>query len=641
MSEYRPPQIKAHHLLRRAVVYVRQSTPKQVEEHTGSTAHQRGQQDYARRWGWPESAIDIIETDLGMSGTTGDRREGFQQLRKLVAQDQVGIILVSDTSRLTRSNLDFETLLELCRDTGTLLAVDGVIVDLEDPGNRLLARLRAGVAEYENELRTQSLMKAKRTKVQQGYAVTGPPTGYIVTQKGKWAKDPDMAVRQAIEEVFRQYEALGTAGKVLQFFAGNGVKLPIRRGSGEVHWVRPTRVRVYYILTNPAFAGYYVYGRRPHVRGAPRDVRRRTDWSDWTIVPDHHEAYVSPGKWRRISERLRSNRVTVRQPAGTGPALCQGLLHCGRCGRRMKTQYYRTPRRRIGITYSCDRAHVEYGEPKCWSVHGPSLDARVAEELLRCLDPPEIEAALEAAAEVNQGYEAARRQREAELEQARYDAKLVGKRYNLVDPAHRRLAATLEQEYERALERLERLERRHMEQPLEPPLVVTPEVVEAIQSLSSDLPSLWRAPSTSYQDRKTLVRLFVREILVVSVSETGFEVEIAWVGGAIARHAIVHPYAGGVIARQLAAQGLNYAQIAEELNRRGFTTLEHRTPYTAAGVKSLLQAAARRARIAATKRAEIAPGGVDSPPMTTYGTGIVRNKKFLSHVGDRKGQRLK
>jgi DNA invertase Pin-like site-specific DNA recombinase len=150
MTNQRPPQIMRNHLNRLAVVYVRQSTLRQVRENSGSTDYQRSQTAYALRWGWPEDRIEVY-ADLGLSGTRIEGREAFQQVLKLVGEGKVGIVLCADISRLGRALLAIEALVALCRRHGTLLVIDGQVLDFNDPVLRLLARLSRIVAEIDNE----------------------------------------------------------------------------------------------------------------------------------------------------------------------------------------------------------------------------------------------------------------------------------------------------------------------------------------------------------------------------------------------------------------------------------------------------------------------------------------------------------
>lgn len=193
--------------------------------------------------------------------------------------------------------------------------------DLDPHVEQLLARLQASFAEYEHQQRVQALMRAKRVRAAMGRAVSRPPAGYIVTAKGRWGKDP--AASERIADVFRLYQALGSVGKVAEALATQQLKMPFRTPTGELRWMCPTRFRIYSILTNPSFMGWYVFGRYTRVQSAPYGKRRKTAWEERVIVPDHHEPYVTPEIWHRINQRLRSRAVRVRQQTPLGPP-CSG-----------------------------------------------------------------------------------------------------------------------------------------------------------------------------------------------------------------------------------------------------------------------------------------------------------------------------
>ncbi|MBZ0159480.1 MAG: recombinase family protein [bacterium] len=137
MIDHCPPQITQDHLNKGARVYVRQSTSRQVRNYPGSTEYQRDQKIYALRWGWREDQIEFYE-DLGLSGSSADRREGFQRLLADIHEGKVGAVFCTDVARLTRTPRTFETLVCLCRHHRTLLAIDGQVFDLNDPVDRLL-----------------------------------------------------------------------------------------------------------------------------------------------------------------------------------------------------------------------------------------------------------------------------------------------------------------------------------------------------------------------------------------------------------------------------------------------------------------------------------------------------------------------
>ncbi|NJD67778.1 MAG: hypothetical protein FIA90_03740 [candidate division NC10 bacterium] len=599
MMTQRPPQITQDHLGRPAATYIRVSTGPQARDSTGSIAHQRDQQAYAFHWGWGADQVEAYE-DLGQSGTRTDGRVAFQRLLTRVAAGHVGAVFCANTARLTRAPRDFETLVALCRLHRTLLVVEGNVLDLNDPASRLLARLQAGVAAYENDLRTRTLVASKYAKARLGHAVSRPPGGFVVSTKGQWVKAPDHAVQQAIEQVLGLFRQLGSVPQVLRALVRAKAMLPVRTSAGELRWVRPCMARLHMMLRHPAYAGYYTLGRRQVIPGDPDGRVRWTPQSEWIMVP-HHEGYITPAEWRANQERLRGNRVPTTQPVGRGTALCHGLLWCGRCNRPMYTRLRNLVRGNEEIRYACLAAYQQHGEPRCWSIDGRTLDRAMAAALLGRLQPADFTAVLAAGRELNQQYEAACRRRAQELEDADDAVNLAKRRYTCVDPANRRLAATLERHYEQALQRREEIELRHREEGLSPPLTLTPEEVSAICREAQDLPGLWSAPTTTPQDRRELLRLFVQRIRLVAVSARDVTVEIAWVGGATSTHCVARPKKGALVALELRTQGWRPAAIAAELNRRGFIRSCGK-PFTARDVHHYCWQAAHRARKRGGKR---------------------------------------
>ncbi len=593
MIDTRPIQIKSHHLKRKAGVYERVSTPRQVEESVGSIAHQANQKEYPLRWGWRPDQIDLYLGDLGVSASGGVSRPDWQRLLRDIANGEVGAVFSSDHSRLSRLAATFETLLEVCCANDTLLVIDGVIVNPNDPNDRFMARIRANFAEFENAHRTDRMRKARLAKAKEGYPVSRPPIGYIAMQKGKgrhWIKDPNPQVRQRILEIFSQYELLGSLRKVLMWLREHDLKLPSHaRGAGELQWKNPSHLAIYGILTNPAYCGLYRYGRTECWPTGARGKARPVPKERWIVKPGLHSGYITVAAWNRIQERLRSNRIMDNnQPGGSGNALCQGRVTCGACERRLQTRY---PARRSDKSgrkkYVCWGANAQYGEPKCIQIDGDILDALVAREVLRAFAPTDVETILLAADDMNAGYTALQRQREDELERARSRAQLLKAHVLQVDPSKRLATAELHKDLDEALVQVQELERRNREQPLTPPLRPTREVIEEIRQLAADLPNLWADPATTNEHRRRLVRLAVRQIRVISISPTSWEVDIAWASGAVTRNALLRPWAWRAAARELAAQGLTAASIAEALTRRGFKTRED-SPVTARLVQCFL-----------------------------------------------------
>ncbi len=605
MSDTRPPQIKEQHIQLFFVVYARQSTPGQVLKNTGSTAHQRGLGQYGLAWGWAPEAIRIYDGDLGQSGRSEDDREDLQELKELIRQKKVGLLMTSNSARLNRNVRDSEDLMALCRATDTLLAIEGSILDLSDSTHRLMARMRSNFDVYENEQRTENFMKGRRAKALAGKAVSHPPTGYVSASEGRWDKDPDGAVREAFEEVFRQLDRLGSVPKVMRYFRDHHLEVPTRHTAKGVTWLtrsKPSVSRIYRIVTNPAYAGYYVYGRKLQDPAPPEGGQLQVVWDTGIVVPGHHEPYCPPADWHRMQERLRQNNFMrgAKLKPREGTAVSVGLVECGACGRRMGVNYY-TSDRGLGFQYRCNQAHQRFGEPLCWRVPGMFVDHLVQRELLAHLAAPEIGDVLAAAQGANQGYEAACRQRAAELTRAEYEAARLERMYKQEDPENRLVTATLGKDWQRELERVEQLKRRHTQIPLAPALTLAPEDLEAIRRVSADLPALWGAPSTTIDQKREVVRLFFQAIRITASTAMEFEVDLVWAGGAVTHHRVFRPQAGPLLAKARKAEGKSNREIATELSTLGLTTWKKRQPYTREAVQGAVRA------VVAAGRAGLAP----------------------------------
>jgi DNA invertase Pin-like site-specific DNA recombinase len=582
MTTNRPNQIQPIHLNRVAVIYVRQSTIDQVKKRTGSTEYQRGLRLLALQMGWPENAIIIIDDDLGESGSSVANRRGFDRMLVMVYDDRVGAIFVSDISRFNRNRADFFTLASACREKNVLLVIDGRVVDLDDATDAFMTNIQADVAQYENWIRRGHMLRGALAKARRGHAIRRPPTGYQETEKGRWGKDQDPAVRAFFDRVFLDYLRLGSLVRLLHHYRSNNIMIPVRSRT-ELRWVQVFATRIHRILTNPAYVGDYAYGRRVMVKG---HVRTQSDPQKIIVFPNHHEPYLDRQTWQSVQDLLQRNQPP--RAAGNGSALLQGLMVCGKCGRKMAVAYTNHESARMNVTYSCCIGYRNHGEPRCWAVNGQRTDALVARELLQCLTPPAIEAVVSAAGDVNAAFDLLCRQREREIEEARLAERIARRRYEEVHPDNRRVKIALERDYETYLNALHEVEQRHADTQPTPPVALTPETLAAIQSLAQDIPDLWLAPSTTNHDRKRLVRLFVREVQLTEVNPITFSIQIGWVGGATSQHTLFQPYGPARIVRQLRDRGMTPTDIAAELNRMGARTI-YGHPFKKQQVKTIFR----------------------------------------------------
>src|ERR1700694_5487809 len=255
-------KIPADHLARRAVVYIRQSTPDQVQHNLESQRRQYALVDHARALGWP--AIDIIDDDLGISGS-GTRRPGFERLLRALCDGQVGSVFSIEASRLARNGRDWHTLLEFCSVVGALLIDAEAAYDPRLTNDRLLLGMKGTISEMEVASFRERAHAALLQKAQRGALVRRVAIGYIKGSDDRIEKDPDARIQAIIDLIFRKFAELGSARQVSFWLDQQEIKLPVARGTEdarEIVW-QPARYHaVHSVLKNPIYAGAYAYGRR-------------------------------------------------------------------------------------------------------------------------------------------------------------------------------------------------------------------------------------------------------------------------------------------------------------------------------------------------------------------------------------------
>jgi DNA invertase Pin-like site-specific DNA recombinase len=536
-------KVGASHLRRDAYVYVRQSTLTQVREHTESLERQYELADRAMTLGWPTGQVVIVDDDLGRSGAEATAREGFKSLVAHVGLGKVGIILGIEVSRLARNNADWYQLLDLCALTDTLIADGDGLYHPGDFNDRLVLGLKGTMSEAELHLIRHRLTAGLRHKAAKGELRQGLPVGYVHDEEGRIVMDPSEAVREGISTVLRLFDELGSARQVMLTMRGDGLLLPRRpTGSKRVIWTPATYASIHDFLTNPTYAGAFVFGRtRTEKRLNPDGklvVRTRLlPREEWEVlIPDHHVGFVSWERWEVIQDELRANWRAPRGHGGgavrEGTALLQGRLRCGRCGRMMQTGYSgakgNCPR------YVCARGKQLYGsEHGCQSLGGRRLEQRVLDEVFAVLQP----AALTATAQALQEADAAHLQRlsafELAVERARYEADRARRQFDAVEPENRLVARTLEAAWDTALSEVRRAEANLTAQRAKRPTKLTAEELDWVSRAGADLRAIFDAPSTTYRERKQILRAIVAEVVIVlRKEERQADLCIVWEGGA-------------------------------------------------------------------------------------------------------------
>ena len=259
-------KVRDTHLTRRAIVYLRQSTTKQVLHHQESAFNQRGLQTRLLELGWKAEQIDIIDEDQGHSAAHSAGRPGFGQLVANVGLSKIGIILGYEVSRLSRNNADWHQLLELCAIFDTLIGDADGLYHPRDFNDRLLLGLKGTMSAAELHSLRLRLDAGRLSKAARGELIQHLPTGLVRGSDQTVMFDPDQSIRERLQLIFTKFAELGTAQKVLTVFVRQGLKLPRRQTSGlfagEVLWKDPTSASLASILHNPAYAGAFVHGRR-------------------------------------------------------------------------------------------------------------------------------------------------------------------------------------------------------------------------------------------------------------------------------------------------------------------------------------------------------------------------------------------
>jgi DNA invertase Pin-like site-specific DNA recombinase len=536
------PKITPVHLGRDAYVYVRQSTITQVREHTESLQRQYELVERAAALGWLAHQVVVIDEDLGRSGADASTREGFKGLVADVGLGRVGLILGIEASRLARNNADWYQLLDLCALTDTLIADADGLYHPADYNDRLVLGLKGTMSEAELHLIRSRLTAGLRHKAAKGELRHGLPVGFDYDHDGRVVISPDEAVAEAIATVFRRFEEFGSARQVLLSLRGDGLRLPRRPArTGQITWAAPTYPAVHDLLTNPVYAGAFVFGRTKTEKRIGPDGRlvqrtRQVPRDQWEVcIPDHHPGFCSWERYEQIQQQLRSNWRPPRGHGGgaarEGSALLQGRLRCGRCGRLMQTGYSgvkgNCPR------YVCARAKDLYGGARtCQSLGGRRLEQRVLAEVFAVLEPVCLQATAKALAEADAHHTTRLRAFELAVERARFEADRARRQFDQVEPENRLVARTLERVWEQRLAQVRQAEADLAAQQARRPVTLAATELAWLQRAGADLRRVFEAPTTTARERKQLLRAVVREVVVtVDAIQRTAELRIVWQGG--------------------------------------------------------------------------------------------------------------
>lgn len=531
--------VKPTHLARRAVVYIRQSTPHQVVSNQESLRLQYALRERAHELGWHEADIDLIDADLGLSGASAAQRSGFKELVGRVGLSEVGLILSIDVTRLARNCSDWYPLLDICGLRGCLIADRDGVYDPGSANGRLLLGLKGTISELELHTIRSRLTAGLLAKAERGELALNLPIGLVRDPSGVVVKDPDMAVQERLELVFQTFLKFRTVAKVMRVLNDRGLDLPRRDRHGDLRWARATVSAVSTILQNPAYAGAFVYGRtriRTLTRdgGSPGKAPRPIE--EWRIVvKDRYPPYIDWPTYEKIRAVVRDNRAEymrtkTRGAPRDGDLLLHGIAWCARCGHKMYVRY------KGGGEYVCNHLRSHEGLPACQHIRAPRVDAAVADAFLAALAPAELDALSRARRAQQQVDAALRTGAERQLERKRYAAALAERQFNRVDPDNRLVAGELERRWEAALSEVRAAEEVLARQ-VSPQAITQLAMGKALNSkvvnLAGHLPRIWADEATTDAQRKALLRCLVDKVVLDRGERDIALIRIVWRGGAV------------------------------------------------------------------------------------------------------------
>jgi DNA invertase Pin-like site-specific DNA recombinase len=528
--------VSLHHLQRKALIYIRQSTPHQVLSNQESLRLQYALQQRAMELGWRAEDIEIIDADLGLTATSAAHRTGFREMVAKVTLGQVGIILSVDVMRLSRNCSDWYPLLDVCGYRGCLIADRDGIYDPGSANGRLLLGLKGQLSELELHTIRARMTAGLLNKAQRGALALQLPVGLVRDAAGKVHKDPDREVQDRLDLIFTTFLRLRSAAQVVQFLKTHDLSLPRRDRFGDVAWKKPSVAAILQILKNPAYAGAFVYGKTRSIRkdpATPHTQEVRLPMDQWKIrVNDVYPAYLSWETFEQIEHLLADNyaayeRNKSRGVPRDGAGLLQGIVCCGECGHKMVMEY------KHGTRYHCNALRQQYRVPVCQDLAADPVDRQVVECFFQALSPVELDVYAAAVATQHALAQQITHAHQQHLERLRYQAMLAQRQFNRVDPDNRRVAAELEKRWEAALGELKQAE----EAPAEPrpPVAdlqaLAPELTTAFHSIGQQLPGLWRQGRVSQRHKKALLRALIEKVVLHRVARDRVQARIVWKGG--------------------------------------------------------------------------------------------------------------
>jgi DNA invertase Pin-like site-specific DNA recombinase len=551
--------IQPRHLQRRAMIYIRQSSPSQVTTNLESQKMQYGLRDRAIALGWHENDVEVIDADLGRSGATTDGRLGFQELVAQIALGEVGILIAFDATRLARN----------C--THWYLGLKGQISELEL--HTIRARLTAGI-----------LSKAERGELELVL-----PTGLERLEPGIVVKHPSPEVQQRIELIFSTLLERRSVSQTVRWFLSQELLLPRRTTCGDILWKRATAGNISSIVNNPAYAGAAVYGRTRWKRSEKTGKMQGCNLppQQWRYcVHDKFPAYITWETFEKIQAMLHDNyseysRNKTRGVPRDGKALLHGIMYCGQCGHKMCVQY------KGGTRYICNHLKQQTAAPTCQYIGGDTIDDQVVAWFFETLSVAEIDAAGDILSAADTDHAKVLHARQQHVDRLRYESNLAQRQFLKSDPENRLVAGELERRWETSLRELQGAETMlARDQQIAPTYIIPADLMEILRDVGPRLPELWNVGLLKTAQKKSLLRCMIDKVVMHRLAPDQIQLRVVWRGGATTQSNVavnVGSFADLSAAKEMeetiermAREGQSDQAIADQLTSQG-----HRSPMAA------------------------------------------------------------
>jgi len=533
-------KIQTIHLNRMAIVYIRQSTMRQVLEHKESTDRQYQLKMKAMDLGWKEEDIEVIDEDQGESGASSEKRTGFKYLTSQVALGNVGAIFGLEVSRFTRNCKDLYMLLELCIMNETIIIDDDGIYGPGDYNDKIILGIKGLMSETELHILKCRMHGAKLNAAKKGELKFCLPVGLTYNSEKKIALDPDQRIQQIFRVLFEKFKQLKTARGVVRYFNEHNLTFPTREVSGNMNspikWEKLYHCRVIRILNNPIYAGAYAYGQKSSKKDSEGNYKTSTKpMEEWSVlIKNHHRGYISWDEYIRNIEQMKKNDFMNKdgqknQIAREGKALLQGMVYCGYCGRKMRIHYYKYKENEF-ITYLCNYDQSTFCSESCQSMTGDGIDNAISNLFLQELKSNKLNIAIKALEKLKNEKKMLLDHLMKKLEDAEYSAERARRQYNKCEPENRLVARTLETEWNEKIQLVMSIKTEIEELKENKAFQITEEQKKQIKSLASNLPEIWYNSKTSNTHKKRLLRIVIDDVILKREGYNA-EVTVRWKTG--------------------------------------------------------------------------------------------------------------